>query len=173
VSTIVTRALATIPELLARAADRDAQRVWLRTDDGSQTFAGAVGLAGALAHRLRDAGVRHGDLVVVTTRTTPAYLLTWLALAALGAATREGLLNSAKHSGATAADLYTEVTPERVSVFVRDRGKGFDPETVPDDRRGLRDSVRGRLTRLGGTAEVRSASGEGTEVELVLPRDAS
>jgi signal transduction histidine kinase len=92
------------------------------------------------------------------------------ALAALGAATREALVNAAKHSGATAADLYTEVAPERVSVFVRDRGKGFDPETVPDDRRGLRDSVSGRLTRLGGTAEVRSAPGEGTEVELVLPR---
>jgi signal transduction histidine kinase len=94
-------------------------------------------------------------------------------LAALGAATREALVNAAKHSGATAADLYTEVTPERVAVFVRDRGKGFDPETVPDDRRGLRDSVSGRLTRLGGTAEVRSAPGEGTEVELVLPRVAS
>jgi signal transduction histidine kinase/phage shock protein PspC (stress-responsive transcriptional regulator) len=91
-------------------------------------------------------------------------------LAALGAATREALVNSAKHSGATAADLYTEVTPERVSVFVRDRGKGFDPATVPDDRRGLRDSVTGRLARLGGTAEIRSAPGEGTEVELVLPR---
>jgi crotonobetaine/carnitine-CoA ligase len=87
VSTIVTRALATIPELLSRAADRDAERVWLRTDDGSQTFAGAVGLAGTLAHRLLDTGVRRGDLVVVTTRTTPAYLLTWLALAALGAVT--------------------------------------------------------------------------------------
>ncbi|MDQ1601698.1 MAG: hypothetical protein QOD68_3172, partial [Actinomycetota bacterium] len=86
-STTVTRALGTIPELLARAADRDAERVWLRTDDGSQTFAGAAGVAGALAHRLGDAGVRHGDLVVVTTRTTPAYLLTWLALAALGAVT--------------------------------------------------------------------------------------
>jgi signal transduction histidine kinase len=91
-------------------------------------------------------------------------------LAALGAATREALVNAAKHSGAPGADLYTEVTPERVAVFVRDRGKGFDPETVPDDRRGLRDSVTGRLTRLGGTAEVRSAPGEGTEVELVLPR---
>jgi signal transduction histidine kinase len=95
------------------------------------------------------------------------------ALAALGAATREALVNAAKHSGATAADLYTEVGPERVSVFVRDRGKGFDPATVPDDRRGLRDSVSGRLTRLGGTAEIRSAPGEGTEVELVLPRVAS
>ena len=91
-------------------------------------------------------------------------------LAALGAATREALVNAAKHSGATAADLYTEVTPDRVSVFVRDRGTGFDPETVPDDRRGLRDSVRGRLMRLGGTAEIRSAPEEGTEVELVLPR---
>jgi signal transduction histidine kinase/phage shock protein PspC (stress-responsive transcriptional regulator) len=94
-------------------------------------------------------------------------------LAALGAATRETLVNAAKHSGATAADLYTEVTPERVSVFVRDRGKGFDPATVPDDRRGLRDSVSGRLARLGGTAEIRSAPGEGTEVELVLPRVSS
>jgi signal transduction histidine kinase len=95
------------------------------------------------------------------------------ALAALGAATREALVNAAKHSGAPAADLYTEVTPDRVSVYVRDRGKGFDPAEVPDDRRGLRDSVSGRLTRLGGTAVVRSAPGEGTEVELALPRGAA
>jgi signal transduction histidine kinase/phage shock protein PspC (stress-responsive transcriptional regulator) len=95
------------------------------------------------------------------------------ALAALGAATREALVNAAKHSGATAADLYTEVTPERVSVFVRDRGAGFDPASVPPDRRGLRDSVTGRLSRLGGTADVRSAPGEGTEVELSLPRSAA
>jgi signal transduction histidine kinase len=93
------------------------------------------------------------------------------ALTALGAATREALVNAAKHSGATAADLYTEVTPQRVAVFVRDRGAGFDPATVPGDRRGLRDSVTGRLTRLGGTAAVRSAPGEGTEVELCLPRE--
>ncbi|HYH23718.1 MAG TPA: PspC domain-containing protein [Blastococcus sp.] len=92
------------------------------------------------------------------------------ALAALGAATRETLLNAAKHSGADSADLYTEVAQGQVSVFVRDRGKGFEPGTVPDDRRGLRDSVHGRLARLGGTAQVRSAPGEGTEVELVLPR---
>ncbi len=95
------------------------------------------------------------------------------ALAGLGAAAREALVNAAKHSGATAADLYTEVTPERVSVYVRDRGKGFDPAEVPDDRRGLRDSVAGRLTRLGGTVVVRSAPGDGTEVELVLPRGAT
>jgi signal transduction histidine kinase len=95
------------------------------------------------------------------------------ALAALGAATREALVNAANHSGTTAADLYTEVTAERVSVFVRDRGAGFDPAAVPPDRRGLRDSVTGRLTRLGGTAEVRTSPGEGTEVELSLPRSAA
>jgi signal transduction histidine kinase/phage shock protein PspC (stress-responsive transcriptional regulator) len=92
------------------------------------------------------------------------------AIAALGAATREALVNAAKHSGAPSADLYSEVTPEQVAVFVRDRGRGFDAASVPDDRRGLRDSVSGRLARLGGTAVVRSAPGEGTEVELVLPR---
>jgi signal transduction histidine kinase len=95
------------------------------------------------------------------------------ALAALGAATREALLNAAKHAGVTSADLYTEVTPQQVSVFVRDRGAGFDPATVPADRRGLRDSVSARVTRIGGTATVRSAPGEGTEVELVLPREAA
>ena len=95
------------------------------------------------------------------------------ALTALGAATREALVNAAKHSGAAVADLYTEVSPQRVAVFVRDRGAGFDPAAVPGDRRGLRDSVTGRLTRLGGTATVRSAPGEGTEVELFLPREAA
>jgi signal transduction histidine kinase len=80
-------------------------------------------------------------------------------------------VNAAKHAGVSSADLYTEVTPDRVSVFVRDRGAGFDPETVPGDRRGLRDSVTGRLERLGGKAVIRSAPGEGTEVELVLPRE--
>jgi signal transduction histidine kinase len=95
------------------------------------------------------------------------------ALAALGAATRETLVNAAKHSGAASADLYTEVTAQSVSVFVRDRGQGFDPAAVPGDRRGLRDSVAGRLTRFGGTTAVRSAPGEGTEVELLLPREES
>ncbi|SFO96227.1 phage shock protein C (PspC) family protein [Geodermatophilus dictyosporus] len=95
------------------------------------------------------------------------------ALAALGAATREALVNAAKHAGVASADLYTEVTAQSVSVFVRDRGTGFEPAAVPGDRRGLSDSVTGRVARIGGTATVRSAPGEGTEVELVLPREAA
>ncbi len=77
----------TIPELLSEAASRDPDGVWLRTDDGSLTFAAAVARVAATAQRLRAAGVRHGDLVVVTARTTPPYLLCWLGLAALGAVT--------------------------------------------------------------------------------------
>ena len=92
------------------------------------------------------------------------------AVATLGQAAKEAVVNAAKHSGAATVSLYSEVSAGSVTVFVRDRGTGFDPAGVPADRRGLRDSVIGRLTRLQGTATVRSAPGEGTEVELCLPR---
>ena len=58
---------------------------------------------------------------------------------------------------------------DRIEVFVRDTGVGFDPSTVPDDRRGVRDSIEGRLSRIGGTATIHTAPGEGTEVELTIP----
>lgn len=89
---------------------------------------------------------------------------------ALCAAGREAARNAALHAGVEAVDVYLEVEPERISLFVRDRGRGFDPAAVPADRRGLADSVRGRVARHGGTAEIRSAPGEGTEVELSVPR---
>ena len=89
---------------------------------------------------------------------------------ALVAATREAVVNAARHSGAPAVDVYAEVEPLLVSVFVRDRGCGFDPAAVPSDRHGLSGSVVGRMARHGGTAAVRSTPGEGTEVRLELPR---
>jgi carnitine-CoA ligase len=75
----------TIPQLLSRAAERDPTGTWLRTDESELTFAGAVTQVARTARRLADAGVRQGDLVVVTARSTPPFLLTWLALASLGA----------------------------------------------------------------------------------------
>ena len=60
------------------------------------------------------------------------------------------------------------MTNDRVTVFVRDRGEGFDPESIPEERRGVRESIVGRMQRHGGRAEIRSAPGTGTEVELVL-----
>ena len=77
----------TIGGLLSAAADRNADAIWLRTDDGYLTFGGAQARVAAVAHALCAAGVRRGDLVVVTARTTPPYLLCWLALATLGAVT--------------------------------------------------------------------------------------
>ncbi len=66
--------------------------------------------------------------------------------------------------------LYAEVAPERIEVFVRDRGPGFDPDRVPADRRGVRESIVGRMERHGGRAVLHTAPGEGTEVELVMKR---
>jgi signal transduction histidine kinase len=89
---------------------------------------------------------------------------------ALVAAGREAARNAATHAGVDTVDVYLEVEPERLALFVRDRGAGFDPGAIPPDRRGLADSVVGRVRRHGGTAEVRSAPGEGTEIELSVPR---
>jgi signal transduction histidine kinase len=93
-------------------------------------------------------------------------------LSALLAAAREATVNAVKWSGAPVVSLFAEVEPGEVSVFVRDRGRGFDPEAVPGDRKGLAESVRARMARRGGCATVRSAPGEGTEVSLTMPRAA-
>ncbi len=90
-------------------------------------------------------------------------------VAALVAAAREALVNAARHAGVQTVSLYAEVEQDELSVFVRDRGKGFDPETIDDHRHGVRGSIVGRMQRHGGKAVLRSAPGEGTEVRLTLP----
>ncbi len=77
----------TIPGLLAAAVDRDPGATWLRNDEGTLTFGAAAGQVARLVERLRGSGIVRGDLVVLTARTTPPYVLCWLALAALGAVT--------------------------------------------------------------------------------------
>ena len=94
-------------------------------------------------------------------------------LGALLAAAREATVNAAKWSGAPVISVFAEVEASEVSVFVRDRGRGFDPEAVPADRKGLAESVRARMERRGGQASIRSVPGEGTEVSLTMPRTAS
>lgn len=90
------------------------------------------------------------------------------ATAVLLQAAREAMLNAAKHSGATKIDVYAEVGEDGVSVFVRDRGRGFDRERIADDRHGIQHSIIERMQRHGGTATVRTAPGEGTEVRLEM-----
>jgi signal transduction histidine kinase len=91
-------------------------------------------------------------------------------VAALVAATREALVNAARHAKVSTVSLYAEAEEDRFSVFVRDRGAGFDLSTVDSDRQGVRGSIIGRMQRHGGHANVRSSPGEGTEVELTMPR---
>lgn len=90
--------------------------------------------------------------------------------AAVAAAAREAMLNAAKFAGETAVSVYAELSQERIEVFVRDRGPGFDPAALPAARQGVRESIVGRMRRAGGSAIVRSAPGDGTEVEITLDR---
>lgn len=94
------------------------------------------------------------------------------ALDALTAAAKEAMVNAAKFAGTPSVSLYVEVEGDQATVFVRDRGAGFEPAAVPPDRQGIAESIRGRMERHGGHARIRSAPGEGTEVELTMPRRA-
>lgn len=94
-------------------------------------------------------------------------------LRALVAACGEATLNAARHSGASEISVFVEVEDDAVSAFVRDHGIGFDPGQVAADRRGIADSIVGRLEGQGGSARVESRSGSGTEVALRLPRKPS
>lgn len=89
---------------------------------------------------------------------------------ALVSACNEALLNAAKHANVSEVSVYVEVEEEQIHAFVRDAGTGFDPGAVPADRRGIADSIVKRMERRGGTAEIRSRPGGGTEVVLELPR---
>ncbi|MET8861354.1 PspC domain-containing protein [Nonomuraea sp. NPDC004580] len=89
-------------------------------------------------------------------------------LAAMLKASRQAMVNAAKYSESPSISVYAEVEGEEVTIFVKDRGKGFDLDAIPLDRMGIRESIIGRMERHGGTARVRTAPGEGTEVMLTM-----
>jgi signal transduction histidine kinase/phage shock protein PspC (stress-responsive transcriptional regulator) len=93
-------------------------------------------------------------------------------LHALVLAAREAMVNAAVHSQSEQISVFVELEAERAMVFVRDRGVGFDRGEVAADRRGIAESIEGRMRRQGGKAVVRSDPGEGTEIELSMPRSA-
>ena len=148
---------------LARMQEREL-RSWLLEGERADDADGSLGAA--LEQLAADVEAEHGVPVeVVRVRDCPAAGMQPLLLAA-----REAIVNAARHSGASSVAVYLEVEAQRVSVFVRDRGRGFDPTEVAADRRGIAGSIVDRLARAGGVAEVRSTPGEGTEVEMSLPR---
>jgi signal transduction histidine kinase len=87
---------------------------------------------------------------------------------ALVLAAREAMANAARHSGVDEVSVFLDAGDGGIALYVRDRGAGFDPDAVAADRRGLAESIRGRMERVGGSARIVSRPGEGTEVELEL-----
>jgi signal transduction histidine kinase len=148
---------------LARGQEREL-RAWLYRPDARQESQFAAAMEGVSAE-VEDAYAVQVETVVVGDADLDDRL------AAVVQATREALVNAARHAAVTEVSLYAEIEPERVSVFIRDRGVGFDRATVPEDRHGVAGSIVGRMERHGGTAAVRSTPGAGTEVELTMMRN--
>jgi signal transduction histidine kinase len=153
---------------LARAQEREL-RSWLFEGRAPGAMPEVASVAAGVRQIQQDAEARHGVPVeVVTVGDCPLDD----DLGAMLEAAREAVVNAAKWSGAPVISLFAEVTAEDVELVVRDRGRGFDPSAVPSDRKGLAESVRGRMARRGGQAAVQTAPGEGTKVSLKMPRAA-
>jgi signal transduction histidine kinase len=149
---------------LARRQEREL-RSWLY---GDGTAAGDS-LAGALALAAAEIEELHGVRVELASGSDCPLSEE---LGAIVLAAREAMANAAKFSGSDEVSVYAEADESRASVFVRDRGQGFNRAEVPPDRRGLVESIEGRMARAGGSATIVSAVGSGTEVELTMPRGA-
>ncbi|WP_433329185.1 ATP-binding protein [Spirillospora sp. CA-294931] len=147
---------------LARSQERTL-RSWLYQPraDPDQTFAAAIReLAGEVED---DHGVPIEVVCVGDTELDDP-------LSATIQAAREAMVNAAKYAEAPSVSVYAEVAGDDVEIFIRDRGKGFDLDAIPDDRMGVRGSIIGRMERNGGRATVRTAPGEGTEVRLEIKK---
>ena len=149
---------------LARAQERDLRaRLFAETDPAARPASIATALR-AVAAEVEDAHRVKIDIVTVGDAPLDEQAT------ALVAAAREALLNSVRHAPGAPVSLFAEVGDRRVAAYVRDRGPGFDLDQIPEDRRGVTDSIVARMVRHGGQAAVRTAPGGGCEVSLVLER---
>ncbi|WP_279581663.1 sensor histidine kinase [Fodinicola feengrottensis] len=145
---------------LARGQERQL-RNWLYKPTGSPDERLAAALEAAAAE-VEDTYAVSVDTVIVGDCAVNEHVQ------ALVQAAREALVNAGKHAKVPTVSLYAEVEDGTVSVFVRDRGTGFDLDTVADDRHGVSGSIVERMTRHGGSAEIRTAPESGTEVRLKM-----
>jgi signal transduction histidine kinase len=143
---------------LARAQEREL-RAWLfgGSPDGNETLRTAIQSAADRVEAGYDVPV---EVVLVGDHPIDE------ATTAIAQAAAEAMANAARHAKVHHVSVFVEATPAAVDVFVSDQGDGFDLATVPHDRRGIGESIRGRMARIGGTATITTAPGEGTEVHL-------
>lgn len=147
--------------MLARQQEREL-RSWLYGNEEPSAGETLRQALEALASRLEEAHQVPVDVV------TAGDLPLTEALRALVGAAGEAITNAAKHSGGELVSVFAEVEGSNVDVYVNDQGVGFDPDAIPADRRGIAESIVGRLERQGGSATVQSEPGEGTEVHLAV-----
>ncbi|MEX3103688.1 MULTISPECIES: ATP-binding protein [unclassified Streptomyces] len=169
--TLIQRNAENAPEVrrLARAQERDL-RTWLYKPEGTGKDEAdePATVADAVRRNAAEVEDKHGvpiEVVVVgdceLDERTSAQMQ----------AAREAMVNAAKYGGeGGAVQVYAEVEGRTVFVSVRDRGPGFDPDAIPADRMGVRESIIGRMERNGGTARLRAVPDGGTEVELEMER---
>ncbi len=148
---------------LARRQEREL-RAWLRgrTADTTESLSAAIDdLASTVEQELNTTveAVVVGDCVVDDR------------VRSLVLAAKEATVNAARHSGASKVALFVEVEPKQISAYIRDEGHGFDRNNIDPDRRGISESIEGRMRRNGGTAAITTTPGEGTDVALHLPLD--
>ena len=146
---------------LARAQEREL-RAWRSAGPSAAptTSYGALGAACGEEEDLFDMRVSAVTVGEDTELTESAKLLIQAA--------REAMVNAGKHAGVDAVDVYAELLAGELSIFVRDRGVGFDVDAIPADRHGIRDSIRARVEGTGGRVRISSTPGEGAEVELAV-----
>jgi signal transduction histidine kinase/phage shock protein PspC (stress-responsive transcriptional regulator) len=152
--------------LLARRQEREL-RSWLYGDRLALANGHNGTLAAAVDAMVAEVEELHGIEVEVVTVGECAVDAR---VEGLLQAAREAAVNAAKHADVETVSLYVEAEPDRLTAFVRDRGCGFDTTHVPEDRRGITESIRQRMARNGGSAVITSTPGEGTEVTLELKR---
>ncbi|MGO1538029.1 MAG: ATP-binding protein [Leucobacter sp.] len=154
---------------LARAQERELREWLFRSADGAETPTrptldvelGAHAAAIEEDHQVRFEVVVVGGQVGGNTPTGAPELIVLAA--------REAMLNAARHAGGEVA-VYAEVTPKHVLIDVLDRGPGFDPDALPENRMGVRESILGRMERGGGTAKITPGpGGTGVAVRLSVP----
>jgi signal transduction histidine kinase len=150
---------------LARRQERDL-REWLSDDQPTRPDERLADALRAAAVEIEDSHGTPIEAIVVGDAELDERMR------ALVGAAREALTNAAKfaHDGGPVR-LYAEIDDRDAHVFIDDRGPGFDAGAIPDDRRGVRESIIGRMKRHGGQAEIRSEPGDGTEVELSMKRN--
>ncbi len=152
-----TLAVAMAREALTRLAnaDRDA-------NEGSDEPLAATDLVARLQKAIDDF---HVALTVEVTGDPSSLRIPGRVAGALVLAATQAIANSVQHAGASGMEVQVRVQPWAIGIRISDRGPGFDPTAVPDDRLGIRGSINARMAAVAGRARVLSGPG-GTVVAL-------